>query len=153
MTGLARKEEIDAARVLTQARFFSGLTKAQLERVAALGRTRTFPQDTRIYVVGDAVDDFYVLADGMVRFTLGLGKRDTSAGDIIRRGDVFGWAPLVEGHARRIATAYCLTPCEVIAIDGGALIALMESDSALGFALMKRLAVLLTSELVAFAAG
>jgi CRP-like cAMP-binding protein len=113
----------------------------------------SFPQDTRIYTIGDAVDDFYVLADGMVRFTLGLGKRDTSAGDIIRRGEVFGWAPLVEGHPRRIATAYCLTSCDVVAIDGAALMALMESDVAIGYALMKKLAVLLTSELVAFAAG
>src|SRR5690349_2585304 len=143
----------EAASVLGQARFFSGLTEAQLARVAALGRGRAFTQDTRIYTVGDAVDDFYVLADGMVRFTLGLGKRETSAGDIIRRGDVFGWAPLVEGHARRIATAYCLTSCDVIAIDGAALNRLMETDSALGYALLKKLAVLLTSELVAFAAG
>jgi len=148
-----KEKPVDAARVLGQARFFSGLDKAQLGRVAALGRARSFPQDTRIYTVGDAVDDFYVLADGMVRFTLGLGKRETSAGDIIRRGDVFGWAPLVEGHARRIATAYCLTPCEVIAIDGAALTQLMESDPGLGYGLMKKLAVLLTSELVAFAAG
>jgi CRP-like cAMP-binding protein len=89
----------------------------------------------------------------MVRFTLGLGKRDTAAGDIIRRGDVFGWAPLVEGHTRRIATAYCLTACSVVAIDGAELIALMDADLGLGYALMKKLAVLLTSELVAFAAG
>jgi toluene monooxygenase system ferredoxin subunit len=149
----SREKPADAASVLGQARFFSGLGKAQLERVAALGRMRSFPQDTRIYTVGDAVDDFYVLAEGMVRFTLGLGKRETSAGDIIRRGDVFGWAPLVEGHTRRIATAYCLTACVVVAIDGGALIQLIESDFALGYAIMKKLAVLLTSELVAFAAG
>jgi CRP-like cAMP-binding protein len=148
-----REKPVDTTAVLGQARFFSGLAKPQLERVAALGRVRAFPQDTRIYTVGDAVDDFYVLADGMVRFTLGLGKRETSAGDIIRRGDVFGWAPLVEGHARRIATAYCLTPCEVVAIEGGALMGLMEHEPALGYALMKKLAVLLTSELVAFAAG
>lgn len=148
-----REKLVEAAEVLGQARFFSGLSEPQLERVAALGRMRSFPQDTRIYTVGDAVDYFYVLADGMVRFTLGLGKRDTAAGDIIRRGDVFGWAPLVEGHSRRIATAYCLTPCEVVAIDGVALTRLMESDAGLGYALMKKLAVLLTSELVAFAAG
>ena len=144
---------LDARSVLSQARFFSGLDRSQLERVAALGRARSFPADTRIYTVGDAVDDFYVLADGMIRFTLGLTKRDTAAGDIIRRGDVFGWAPLVEGHARRIATAYCLTACEVVAIDGGALISLMESDAGLGYAVMKKLAVLLTSELTSFAAG
>jgi len=145
--------KLDVAELLGEARFFSALGPAQLERVARLGRVRSFPQDTRIYAVGDAVDDFYVLAEGMVRFTLGLGKRDTAAGDIIRRGDIFGWAPLVEGHERRIATAYCLTACEVVAIDGAALNRLMEADSALGYALLKKLAVLLTSELVAFAAG
>ena len=144
---------LDCAAVLGQARFFSGLSKAQLERVAALGRMRAFPQDTRIYTIGDAVDYFYVLAEGMVRFTLGLGKRDTTAGDIIRRGDVFGWAPLVEGHTRRIATAYCLTACSVVAIDGNELVALMDAELGLGYALMKKLAVLLTSELTSFAAG
>jgi len=145
--------KLDVAGLLREARFFSGLAAAPLERIARLGRVRKFPQDTRIYAVGDAVDNFYVLGEGMVRFTLGLGKRDTAAGDIIRRGDIFGWAPLVEGHERRIATAYCLTACEVVAIDGAALNRLMEADSALGYALLKKLAVLLTSELVAFAAS
>ena len=144
---------LDCAAVLGQARFFTGLSAAQLGRVAALGRMRTFPQDTRIYTIGDAVDYFYVLAEGMVRFTLGLGKRDTTAGDIIRRGDVFGWAPLVEGHTRRIATAYCLTACSVVAINGSELVALMDAELGLGYALMKKLAVLLTSELTSFAAG
>lgn len=147
---LAKEKPVE---ILGQARFFAGLSETQLARIAGLARTRSFPQDTRIYTVGDAVDHFYVLADGMVRFTLGLGKRDTAAGDIIRRGDVFGWAPLVEGHTRRIATAYCLTACSVVAIDGAELIALMEADLGLGYAIMKKLAVLLTSELVAFAAG
>jgi len=144
---------LDCGSVLGQARFFAGLSPAQLKRVAALGRMRSFPQDTRIYTIGDAVDYFYVLAEGMVRFTLGLGKRDTTAGDIIRRGDVFGWAPLVEGHTRRIATAYCLTACSVVAIDGSELVALMDAELGLGYALMKKLAVLLTSELTSFAAG
>ena len=66
---------------------------------------------------------------------------------------MFGWAPLVEGHARRIATAYCLTACAVVAVDGAELVALMEADLGLGYALMKKLAVLLTSELTSFAAG
>lgn len=139
--------------VLDQARFFSGLVPAQRASIAEIATLQSFPQDTSIYLVGDAVDAFYVLADGTVRFTLGLGKRETSAGEIIRRGDVFGWAALVEGHSQRIATAYCLTRCTVIAIAGGKLLDLMERDHSLGYALMKSLAALLTSELVAFAAG
>ena len=139
--------------VLAQARFFSALTPAQLERVSAIARVKRFPQDTRIYNLGDTADDFFVLADGMVRFTLGLGKRETSAGEIIRRGDVFGWAALIESAQKRIATAFCLTTCEVIALSGNELIALMENDHGIGYAIMKQLSVLLTSELTSFAAG
>lgn len=139
--------------VLRQARFFASLVPAQLERLAALARVERFPQDTRIYMLGDSADDFYVLANGMVRFTLGLGKRETSAGEIIRRGDVFGWAALVAGAQKRIATAFCLTPCEVIALDGNELRALMDSDHSLGYAIMTQCSVLLTSELTSFAAG
>jgi len=139
--------------LLSQAPFFGGMDALRLERVAAIGRIETFPADTRIYTVGDPVDDFYVLSEGTVRFTLGLGKRETSAGELIRPGQVFGWAALMESYARRIATAYCLTPCAVIALDGGRLRALMERDHTTGFLLMKQLAALLTSELTAFAAG
>ncbi len=133
--------------------FFGGLGASQLARVASIGRVIDFPQDTRIYTVGDQVDDFFVLAEGTVRFTLGLGKRDTAAGDIIRHGDVFGWAALVEGYSRRIATAYCLTQCEVLALDGARLRAFMDTDPRAGYLIMQQLAVLLTSELTAFAAG
>jgi CRP-like cAMP-binding protein len=157
------EEEVNAAleralapadlEVLGQARFFSGLEPAQLRRIGALARVERYPADTRIYSLGDAVDDFYVLTEGMVRFTLGVGRRDTSAGEIIRRGEVFGWAALVETTPRRIATAYCLTPCAVIALPGAGLGALMQGDHTLGYALMKQLSILLTSELTAFAAG
>jgi toluene monooxygenase system ferredoxin subunit len=139
--------------VLEQARFFGGLTRGGLARVAALARVERYPQDTRIYTLGDPAEDFYVLAEGMVRFTLGVGGRETSAGEIIRPGDVFGWAALVEGTQRRIATAYCLTPCEVLALPGSRLLRLMEEDHSLGYCLMKQLAILLTRELKTFAAG
>jgi len=137
--------------LLAQAPFFSGLSTGQIDRLAALGHVRSYPQDTRIYTIGDPVDDFYVLADGMVRFTLGLGKRETSAGEFMRRGDVFGWAALVEGYSRRIATAYCLTPCSVVALAGPELPKLMDSDHSLGYAVMKRLAVPQVGDIVAAA--
>jgi hypothetical protein len=49
--------------------------------------------------------------------------------------------------------AFCLTACEVIALNGNELIALMEGDHGLGYAAMKQLSLLLTSELTGFAAG
>jgi CRP-like cAMP-binding protein len=139
--------------VLALAPFFADLNGERLEQVSALAHFERYPKDSQIYVLGDAADNFYVLADGMVRFTLGLGRRETSAGEIIRRGQVFGWAALVETARTRIATAFCLTDCEVIAIEGKRLMALMDADHALGYVIMKQLAILLTSELTTFAAG
>ena len=71
--------------------FFAELAAPQRARVASLGRIETHRQDTPIYNIGDAAADFYVLVDGMVRFSIGLGSRRTAAGQVLRRGEVFGF--------------------------------------------------------------
>ena len=133
--------------------FFAELTPAQRERVAALGRIETYHQDGQIYDIGDAATDFYVLVDGMVRFSIGLGSRRAAAGQVLRRGEVFGWAALVEQAPKRIASASCISPCSVLAINGDQLLLLMEADHSLGYRLMKQLNALITGNLTAFASG
>jgi len=133
--------------------FFAELTPAQRERVAALGRIETYRQDGQIYDIGDAATDFYVLVDGMVRFSIGLGNRRAAAGQVLRRGEVFGWAALVEQAPKRIASASCISPCSVLAINGDQLLLLMEADHSLGYRLMKQLNALITGNLTAFASG
>lgn len=133
--------------------FFAELTPAQRERVAALGHIETYRQDGQIYDIGDAATDFYVLVDGMVRFSIGLGSRRAAAGQVLRRGEVFGWAALVEQAPKRIASASCISPCSVLAINGDQLLLLMEADHSLGYRLMKQLNALITGNLTAFASG
>ncbi len=89
----------------------------------------------------------------MVRFSIGLGSRQASAGQILRRGEVLGWAALVEHAPQRIASAFCITPCIVLAVDGAQLLLLMKADHSLGYHLMKQLNVLITGNLTAFASG
>jgi CRP/FNR family transcriptional regulator, cyclic AMP receptor protein len=139
--------------VLSQTDFFAVLTPEQLQRVAAISQLQEHPEGVRIYNHGDPATYFYVLADGIVRFVIGFGNRNASAGDILRRGNVFGWAALTPGAKSRIATASCVTRCTVLAIDGDALNDVMEQDTALGFQLMKQLNLLVTGTLAAFAAG
>jgi len=142
-----------AAEVLRSAAFFDGLTAGQLERIALLGRVETYPQEATIYTLAQGADDFYVLVDGMVRFTIGLGSRSAHAGQVLRRGEVFGWAALVESAPKRIATARAITPCTVLAINGEQLTIMMDEDHALGYRLMRQLNELITGNLTAFAAG
>ncbi len=139
--------------ILSQTGFFRDLTPEQLRRVAALSRMQQCDAGHRVYNIGEPATKAYVLVRGMVRLAIGLGERNASAGDILRRGELFGWAALTPDSTVRIATASCLTPCRFLVIDGAELIGLMEEDHTLGYHLMTRLTRLITSTLTAFAAG
>ena len=139
--------------VLEQTDFFSVLTDEQRAGVSRICRRQDFPEAQPIYNHGELAKYFYVLAEGTVRFAVGFGRRNASAGDMLRRGNVFGWAALTPTTKYRIATASCLTPCAVLAIDGDEFLGLMEQDNALGFQVMKQLNLLITGTLTAFAAG
>ena len=142
-----------SAEVLRETAFFHDLSRGQLDRIALLGRVETHPQDGAIYTLGQPADDFYVLVDGMVRFTLGHGGRSAYAGQVLKRGEVFGWAALVESAQKRIATALAMTPCTVLAVNGEQLGIMMDEDHGLGYRLMRQLNELITGNLTAFAAG
>ena len=139
--------------ILSQTGFFRDLTPDQLRRVAELSCVKECAEGQLIYNIGEAASTVYVLVHGKVRMAIGLGNRNASAGDILRRGEVFGWAALTPASSVRIATASCLTTCRFLAIDGAGLIELMEGDHTLGYHLMTQLNLLITGTLTAFAAG
>ncbi len=150
---LARIQAQSSYRVLAEAQFFADLNAEQLRRLAALAEIHTYSRHDAIYGIGDRARDFYVLVDGQVRFTIGLGNRQARGGEILRRGEMFGWAALIERVQRRIATAYCLTACTALAIDGCRCLQLMESDTDLGYHVMRQLNWLVTTQLTAFVSG
>lgn len=138
--------------VLSQTEFFADLDRRRLETLASAGRIEEYAEGVAIYENGQAARCFYVLAEGVVQFRIGFGSR-TSAGDMLRRGNVFGWAALTPSVRQRIATATCITPCTVLALDGAQCLAHMRADHTLGFHLMTRLNQLVTGTLTAFVAG
>lgn len=139
--------------VVEHASFFSALTTRQRERVASVAKTVEFPGRSDIYKLGDRAEFCYVLVRGMVRFNLALGNRTASAGEMIRSGDLFGWAALIRSAQRRIATASCVTPCTIVAIEGDALLDLMDGDHSLGYAIMSQVSLLVTSTIAALVTG
>lgn len=139
--------------VLSTTTFFAGLSSPQMDGIAALCRLQDCREGEQIYRIGEPARQLYVLTKGMVRLAVGYGERNASTGSILRRGDVFGWAALTPNCNQRIATASCMAPCSLLAIDGGGLLALMEVDHTLGYRLMTQLNRLITSTLTAFAGG
>lgn len=139
--------------VLVKTSFFSALNDAQLQEIARIARPEQWARSSQIYNIGDPVRYLYVLLDGMVRFAIGVGGRNASAGDILEQGQVFGWAALVPETKGRIATASCMNECRVLAIDGQKLLDLMEADHSMGYKVMKQLTLLITGTFTSFAAG
>lgn len=142
----------DVLDVLARTDFFAGLDRAQLQALASASHLEEHAQGVEIYKHGQPASYLYVLVEGLVQFAIGFRNR-TSGGDMLRRGNVFGWAALTPGVRQRIATATCVTPCTVLAIDGAQCSALMQADHTLGFLVMTRLNLMITSTLTAFVAG
>ena len=139
--------------ILSRTRFFGQLTAKQLERVAALSEWQQYAEGQKVYRIGEPAAAVYVLVQGMVSLTINFGDRNASAGDIVRRGELFGWAALTPNCNLRIATASCLTSCSLLAVDGTGLVGLMEQDHTVGYRLMTQLSQLISGTLTAFAGG
>ena len=122
---------------------FNGLGAATLGRLSGLAKKEAHAAGALLYRPGDPADDFFVLDDGRVEFLIGRGERAAPGGFMLRKGEVFGWAALLENTPARIASARCLEASSVLRIDGRAALRVLESDPAAGFAVMRRLAALI----------
>jgi len=134
---------------LKMAELFAGISEATLDKIIGLARSETHEEGSILYKVGDPVEDYYVLESGRVNFAIGREERVSPAGFMLRKGEVFGWAALLENQPQRIASATCLEQCSLLAINGKQTLELLESDPAAGFVVMRRLSSLITKHLTA----
>jgi toluene monooxygenase system ferredoxin subunit len=118
---------------------FTGLAPATLAKLVSLAKKETHPAGATLYRPGDAADDFFVLDAGRVEFQIG---RDP-AGFMLKKGEVFGWAALLESHPQRIASARVLENATVLRINGRQALGVLEADPASGYVVMRRLAGLI----------
>ena len=123
---------------------FAGIPAATALSLGALAKREDCPPGSVLYRPGDPADDFFVLDSGRVEFLIGRDERTTPGGFMLRKGEVFGWAALLDGHPLRIASARCLEASSLLRVNGKAALAVLERDPAAGFMVMRRLAALIT---------
>jgi toluene monooxygenase system ferredoxin subunit len=134
---------VESKSALDVGELFTGASEATLAKLAAFARREEYDQGAAIYGVGDPAEDFFVLDSGRVEFRLGRDERTSPAGFMLRKGEVFGWAALLDSHPRRIASARCVERSTVLRIDGKQTLDALEADPASGFLVMKRLSALI----------
>jgi toluene monooxygenase system ferredoxin subunit len=134
---------IDTPGALNVGELFAGISEGTLAQINALARREEYPQGGTLYEVGDSADDFYVLESGRVEFLIGRDERTRPAGFMLRKGEVFGWAALLESQPLRIAKATCLERSTLLRINGKRVLKVLEADPASGYVVMRRLSSLI----------
>lgn len=129
---------------LKMAELFFGVSERVFQELTLLARSEVFDAGTVLYRVGDPVEDLYVLESGRVEFVIGRDDRVHPAGFMLRKGEVFGWAALLENQPYRIAKATCLEKSSLLRMNGREVLKVLESDPASGFLVMRRLGSLIS---------
>jgi toluene monooxygenase system ferredoxin subunit len=131
------------ATALDVGELFNGLAAVTIDALTALARRESYGPGEVLYRPGDPADDFFVLDAGRVEFLVGRGDRTAPGGFMLKKGEVFGWAALLDGYPARIASARCLEASSLLRINGKAALRALEGDPAAGFVVMRRLAALI----------
>jgi toluene monooxygenase system ferredoxin subunit len=122
---------------------FNGLAPSINERLVELARRESHPAGATLYRPGDPAEDFYVLESGRVEFLVGRGEHAAPGGFMLKKGEVFGWAALLDGYPARIASARALEDSSILRVNGKAALGVLEQDPASGLIVMRRLAALI----------
>jgi toluene monooxygenase system ferredoxin subunit len=126
---------------------FKGASDAAIARLDALARRETHQSLATLYDVDDPADDLWVLESGRVEFIIGRGERTSPAGFMLRKGEVFGWAALLENHPKRIARAACAETSTLVRLKGEDVLRVLADDPASGYLVMRQLSSLITKHL------
>jgi toluene monooxygenase system ferredoxin subunit len=121
---------------------FNGVAPKTLEALTAIAKREELAENSVLYDLGDPATDFFVLESGRVEFLIGRGEKKDPAGFMLRRGEIFGWAALLEDHPHRIASARAMERSAILRINGKSALRILEGDAMAGFAVMRRLAAL-----------
>lgn len=131
--------------IIQKADLFRDLSPETMNEIAMIMVEESHEKGALLFKAGDPATSFYLIAEGMVRLSIGTGGEiDYTAN---HPGEAFGWTGMVDRPAY-VATAECVTPCKLARIDKESLNKLLEKDPASGMIFFKRLAGAVVQRLI-----
>jgi len=136
---------------LKECDIFSDLNDAQLKKLVAISKEKTFAPGTLLYRIGDPSTHLNLVEKGKVflQMIADMGPAVppmSFTADIVTRRDAFGWSAFDEPNLHTM-NALIADPTTLITFEGDKLKALMDQDCKMGFEIMKGLSRLLASRL------
>jgi CRP-like cAMP-binding protein len=128
---------------------FKGLSPSQLEKIGGLCQRQSIAANTVIFDPSSRDENVYFVEEGHDSIQIEIPIPGYSSKIVIHtlnKGEVFGWAPLGPPHAKT-ALARCVESSTLVSLKGRDLMALLETDTAMGYRVMKNLSEIISSRL------
>jgi CRP-like cAMP-binding protein len=135
--------------ILRQAELFEGLDAEELKAIAALCQSRTFGAGEIVTTQGELGDEMFVVCQGFVEVTLTHPEAGAEPRTVVHLGpgQIVGEMSLVD-HGPRSATVRALTDGALLqSLKRDAFLRLCESDTRLGYVVMRNMAADLSFKL------
>jgi ABC-type nitrate/sulfonate/bicarbonate transport system permease component/CRP-like cAMP-binding protein len=125
---------------------FQTVSEDLLHQIAKIARWQSYARGDLIYRAGDRADDIYVVASGRVSHRMEQTEGGQPSIKEVTAGGVFGWAAVLQGERRRLASTHCLERTELFQINGEELMRIIGKDNAARDVVMSRFATMISRE-------
>ena len=98
---------------ILEADLFKGLSQEVIKEIDRITFEESYEEGTSLFKEGDPASNFYILAAGKVKLTIGEEGYLTHL--VNNPGEAFGWSSLVE-HGFYTASAECSVPTKLLRI-------------------------------------
>ena len=124
-----REEESDATTtgLLARVPLLSGLSQAELDRIAQVAVPRSFPKGARVFHEGDESDACYIIRSGEVRVTREHSDGRAIALATLGSGEIVGELAMLDGEVRS-ASVEALSDIELLAVAARDMRGLLERN-------------------------
>ena len=114
--------------------------RSAMEKIAALFKTVSRPEGTKVLVEGDEGDDLFVIKSGLVEIEKRTRQGDSYTGVQLSadQNAFFGEMALLDND-KRSATVVCVRPCEFYTLSRNDFLKLGESNSAIGLVITRQI--------------
>lgn len=110
-----REAQANVAELLANVPLLSGLSEAELDRIAQVAVPRAFPKGARVFHEGDRSDACYVIRSGEIRVTREHSDGRAIALATLGAGEIVGELAMLDGEVRS-ASVEALSDVELLAI-------------------------------------
>ena len=131
---------------LRNSELFEGLGDDELAIIARMAREETLEPGVRIFAEGEAAGSLYIVERGRIAVLIDLGHGRQTVVDTVGPGASFGWSTLVPPYVYT-ASAMCSEPAKVLVVPGDGLRELCQQHCRTAYAIMERLAMVISTRL------